>query len=338
MFLERPAATHHHIHAWKRMDRLTQELNNLRLSIVSKVKYTLASLQRILATTPTSPANLHPNNKTHKSSSWLLPFIGQVSKVLFGTADKNDVCTQQVGVDKAIRLGNLNARQLNYLGNALKKVMVIDKENMGFNLESVMANTGAVQNISIAFGRYTVHKNILVQLDLQIKLLISDVITLRNGLLRLTLVTYAEMLHFKTISEMFKSGRLYTTPALVGNVLIVTLHVPLHSRRQSFSPLKSKTFPLPIHGHLSQIVHIPTYLIVSSSQIGLPNADAATRCEYMSNEDTCHIEVATQHLPLTDCVTALIFNFIKDVKKYCQFKLFIQSVLRPTRIDYLIHS
>ena len=100
---------------------------------------------------------------------------------------------------------------------------------------------------------------------------------------------------------MFKPGRLYITPALAGNVLIVTLCVPLHSRRQSFSLLKSNTFSLPIHGHLSQIVHISTYLIVSSSQIGLPNADAARRCQYMSNEDTCHIEVATQTLASSYC-------------------------------------
>ena len=63
-----------------------------------------------------------------------------------------------------------------------------------------MANTGAVQNISMAFDRYTVHKNIeeqllgstwklqliLVQLELQFKLLISDVIALRNGVLQPT--------------------------------------------------------------------------------------------------------------------------------------------------------
>ena len=35
---------------------------------------------------------------------------------------------------------------------------------MGFNLEAVMANTGAVQNISMAFGRYTVRKHIEEQL------------------------------------------------------------------------------------------------------------------------------------------------------------------------------
>ena len=175
---------------------------------------------------------------------------------------------------------------------------------MGFNLEAVMANTGAVQNISMAFGRYTVRKHIeeqllsstrklqliLLQLDLQFKLLISDVIALTNGVLRPTLVTYDEMLHFMeilrahltdkqvhlpTVSEMFQSVRLYTTPALVGNVRIVTFRVPLHSTSQSFSLLKSNTFPLPIHGHLSQIVGIPRYVIVSRSQLGLPNTDTA---------------------------------------------------------------
>ena len=84
---------------------------------------------------------------------------------------------------------------------------------MGFNLEAVMANTGAVQKISMAFGRYTVRKHIeeellsstrklqliLLQLDLQVQLLISDVIALKNGVLRPTLVTYDEMLQFMGI-------------------------------------------------------------------------------------------------------------------------------------------
>ena len=83
-----------------------------------------------------------------------------------------------------------------------------------------------------------------------------------------------------TVSEMFQSVRLYTTPTLVGNVLIVTFRVPLHSPSQSFSLLKSDTFPLPIHGHLSQIesrvlVGIQRYVIVSRSELGLPNADTA---------------------------------------------------------------
>ena len=110
----------------------------------------------------------------------------------------------------------------------------------------------------MAFGRYTVRKHIeeqllsstrklqliLLQLDLQLKLLISDVIALTNGVLRPTLVTFDEMLHFNeilsahltdkqvhlpTVSEMFQSVRLYTTPALVGNFLMVTFCVPLHS-------------------------------------------------------------------------------------------------------------
>ena len=132
-------------------------------------------------------------------------------------------------------------------------------------------------------------------------------IALTNGVLRPTLVTYDEMLHFMeipsvhltdkqirlpTVSEMFKSVRLYTTPALVGNVLIVTFRVPLHRPSQSFSLLKRNTFPLPIHGHLSQIVGIPRYVIVSRSQLGLPDTDTARRCEYLSNEYNCH-----QHSP-----------------------------------------
>ena len=118
-----------------------------------------------------------------------------MSNVLFGTATEKDVRNQQVGVDKAVQIGNINARELKYLGNA------------------VMANTGAVQNISMAFGRYTVCKHIeeqllsstrklqliLLQLDLQFQLLISDVIAFKNGVLRPTLVTYDEMLQFMEI-------------------------------------------------------------------------------------------------------------------------------------------
>ena len=367
-FLERSTVGHHHVHDCGRMVRLTKELNNLRLNIVSKVKYTLTSIHRILANTPHhTSTDLHQKKRIRRSSLGLLPFIGEMSNVLFGTATEKDVRNQQVGVDKAVQIGNINAQELKYLGNALKEAMVIHKENMGFNLEAVMANTAAVQNISMAFGRYTARKHIeeqllsgtrklqliLLQLDLQLQLLISDVIALINGVLRPTLVTHDEMLNFMemlsahltdkqfrlpTVSEMFQSIRLYTTPALVGNVLIVTFRVPLHSTRQSFSLLKSNTFPLPIHGHLSQIVDIPRYLIVSGSQIGLPDTDAARRCEYMSNEYNCHLEVPTQPLAPTNCLTSLILNSVKGVQKYCQFKLLIQDVLSPTRIDYLLHG
>ena len=78
-----------------------------------------------------------------------------MSNVSFGTATEQDVRNQQVGVDKAFQIGNINARDLKYLGNALKEEMVIYKENMGFNLEAVMANTGAVQNINVIWPIYS---------------------------------------------------------------------------------------------------------------------------------------------------------------------------------------
>ena len=195
-----------------------------------------------------------------------------MSNVLFGTATEKDVRNQQVGVDKAVQIGNINARELKYLGNALKEAMVIHKENMGFNLEAVMANTGAVQNISMAFGRYTVRKHIeeellsstrklqliLLQLDLQVQLLISDVIALKNGVLRPTLVTYDEMLQFMgilsahltdkqfrlpTVSEMFQSVRLYTTPALVGKCSHSYLSCTITQPKSIFLPSEEYHFP-----------------------------------------------------------------------------------------------
>ena len=225
---------------------------------------------------------------------------------------------------------------------------------------------GAVQNISIAFGRYTVRKSIqeqlitmtskleliLFQLDVQFQRLLSDVIDLKTGVLRPTLVTFQEMLQFKAIlkgqvidkqfqlpsdSQIFKTASLYTRPVLIGNVLILTLRVPLLCRSKSFLLFKSKTFPMPLHGHLSQLVGLPTYLIVSTSYIGFPNADDARKCEYMSNQNTGQLDLATQPLQSIDCPTTLILNSISGVKTYCQFNLIIQSVPSLPHIDYLLH-
>ena len=80
-FLERSGGSTvgHHIQDCSRMVRLTKELHDLRLNIVSKVKYTLASIQRIIATTPNhTSTNLHQNKRTRRSSSGLLPFIGEM--------------------------------------------------------------------------------------------------------------------------------------------------------------------------------------------------------------------------------------------------------------------
>ena len=109
-----------------------------------------------------------------------------------------------------------------------------------------------------------------------------------------------------SVSQIFKMASRYTTrPVLVGNVLILTLRVPLLCRSKSFLLFKSKTFPLPLHGHFSQLVGLTTYLIVPNTYIGFPNADDARRCEYMSNHDTCQLDVATQPLQPDDCPTTL---------------------------------
>ena len=139
-----------------------------------------------------------------------------------------------------------------------------------------------------------------------------------------------------SVSQIFKTASLCTRPVVVANVLILTLRVPLLCRSKSSSLFKSKTFPLSLHGHFSQLVALPTYLIVSNTYIGFPNADDARRCEYMSNHDTCQLEVATQPLQPADCPTALILNSV--VKAYCQFKMLIQSVPSPPHIDYLLHG
>ena len=60
-------------------------------------------------------------------------------------ATENDVHNQQLGFDQAILLGNINARELKYFGNALKRAMVFQKEHTGFKEKAVMAKTGALQ-------------------------------------------------------------------------------------------------------------------------------------------------------------------------------------------------
>ena len=97
-------------------------------------------------------------------------------------------------------------------------------------------------------------------------------------------------------------------------------------------------FKATLHGHFSQLVRLPTYLIVSNIYIGFPNADDARRCEYMSNHDTCQLDVATQPLQPADCPTALILNSIGGVKAYCHFKLlveFLQSLFGLLKLNIL---
>ena len=99
-----------------------------------------------------------------------------MSNVLFGTATEKDVRNQQVGVDKAVQIGNINARELKYIGNALKEAMVIHNSQERFKKyqwhieEELLSSTRKLQLI-------------LLQLDLQVQLLISDVIALKNGVL-----------------------------------------------------------------------------------------------------------------------------------------------------------
>ena len=147
-------AINHHTCTCRTLFILTQKLNNIRESIVRKLNSTMASIEMIIGAIAMNPA-VDPQSKkrTPRATSGVLPFIGEISKVLFGTSTENDVHQQQIGVNHALTLTNINAKELNYLGSVLKKAIVIHKENTGINLEAVMANTAAVQNILMAFGR-----------------------------------------------------------------------------------------------------------------------------------------------------------------------------------------
>ena len=73
----------------------------------------------ILTTQTTPGANLYSNIRFQR-----LPFTGEISKVSFGTATENDVRNQQIGIDLADSLANLNDRELKFLGNSLKRAKV----------------------------------------------------------------------------------------------------------------------------------------------------------------------------------------------------------------------
>ena len=120
---------------------------------------------------------------------------------------------QHVGNDEAIQLGNLNARELNYLGNTLKKQWLFIRKIWVSIWKQLwptqewskisqwhLADIQFVKNIEEQLLSSTRKLQlILVQLDLQFKLLISNGIVLRNVVLRPTLVSFDEMLHFKGI-------------------------------------------------------------------------------------------------------------------------------------------
>ena len=108
---------------------------------------------------------------------------------------------------------------------------------MGFNLEAAMANTGVVQNSSLVFGRYTVCKNIkeqllsrtrklkliLFKIDVQYKcsliLLHLEMVCCEPGWLHFKEILSSHLsekqIHLPTVSQMFRTARLYTILALV---------------------------------------------------------------------------------------------------------------------------
>ena len=124
-------ASHHHTcqtfdMLTQQLNNIRQQLNNIRQSIVKKLNSTMASIEMIIGTTPINTAvDLQSKNRTCRTLSGMLPFIGEISKVLFGTATENDVRQQQLGVNQALTLANLNAKELNYLGSVSKKAIVI---------------------------------------------------------------------------------------------------------------------------------------------------------------------------------------------------------------------
>ena len=78
------------------------------------------------------------------STSRLMLFVGELSKVVFGTATENDLINQKVGIDHVLRVGKTFTWEIQYIGDTLKRAMVIYKANMVFNLKLILANTGGL--------------------------------------------------------------------------------------------------------------------------------------------------------------------------------------------------
>lgn len=346
-------------------------LNNLANFIHGLHEQTLLNFNETIR----SIHNMIPQTKitsNQRQSRSLLPFIGSLSKSIFGTATMDDVnilaghinalnhkterlavALQQHGAHLSSFISLTDNRMKNLVHGIKANSDYITKvasefNNKLFDLENAFVNvseilTNQVNQATLLRSQFTKLENSVESLlegkispFLIPKHLLSEIIAnIRHKLQKSYQKFYLIQLD---ASFYYSSGKFIF--ARHHNDLFVTVKFPISSQRLPLKLYKVISLPVPTSENVTsnmqatQLLSLPDYFAITPHHDYFISlqSNELTDCIHSSSSILCLSNWPQSPITVPDCTMALFANNVRQVKELCNFR-YLQSVLKSNIIE-----
>ena len=319
-----------------------------------------------LNTTNNSAQSLIPETHIHKSRTKrsLLPFLGKLSKGLFGTATVDDVNVLANHMNKLNKMASGLARALTQHENHLSSFIKSSNKRMDNLMSGITENNLAIKFIQNEL--HTTTMNLEQSFEYMMGLLIDQVrtstqlnhaldqftdgiISLINGKLspllipedamHNTLQDIRMMLHTKfngfhitldSVNDIYSSCKYMY--ARNGSRIYVTLKLPISHFEEPLTAYEVTSVPVPINAtsnHGTQLLDLPKYFIITGNKQYYAGLHKFNFEECLGDTvKYCQSNIALSPVTSVSCTLALFANDKAQVKAACNFR-FLQDVIKP---------
>ena len=328
-------------------------LNSVRMQTSVKIDNTIDTIHTLV-----------PEAKiVRRGKRSLLPFIGQLSKALFGTATDDDVDTLNQHVNaltkRTQKLGIALEQHAQHLSSYITKA----NARMDNMVNGIKENELAIEYVHAEINSKT--KSLQENFDFMLTLLTSQilksghlntqleelklgVLDLVNGKLSPLLIPYEALqealdaiqkilnqrfngfhLTHKTLSKIYSSNKfLY---ARNNGSLFITIKLPISAFQSQLKIFKVISLPVPINetsNHATQILNLPDYFIFSEDH---EFYSSMTSVQFDSCKGdklhTCSFKFPLKSVTSPSCTLSLYVNNKEQTKRSCDFR-FVKNAVK----------
>ena len=294
-----------------------------------------------------------------RSTNGLLPVVGKLSEILFGTATVQDLSEQNAFLKSLSVSQHTVAGQTQFLGAAVLAVINTTTSRLNMQMQSIMENTDFLVNLSKTMDIHRMKNRLLdhirrqhmklemdtVHLQYQLTRLKNDVVGLLENKVNPTLFSLDDIQAIlQTAGRLLDTSSLRTSKVRLPNALelyghielfsppkfkieesklILNIRIPVIVADDKYFLYRVNKFPLPFHGRYTQLFGNEDYLLMSESQtkFATPNDAHIRSCDGSS----CFMDIFRQPVHSNTCLTALWTHNGRAIKSLCDFRFLVSA-------------
>jgi hypothetical protein len=299
----------------------------------------------------------------------LLPFVGELSKSIFGIATSNDVNILAQHINRITQKENRIAKALQRYGGDFSSFITHEDKRITNAVNGIKQNGIAINNLITkinivdsqipslmsAFTSYLIkHLNNAFRVETFLTNLRASLSDLAEGklspwilspkILTKTIADIQQILDtdnmgykiiIKDPSYYYKFAKF--TILRNNSVLYLSVQFPLATYASSFTTYKVMSFPVPINhslNHASQLLNLPDYLLISKDKEFYTTLSDKTmaQCQFTNPVHCFQKPNLLSTTNNTDCLFTLFQGQSDLIKTACDFR-FLTDLLKPHMIQ-----